>query len=98
MNTYELYNSMSKVRNQYKTSYHKFYHERFDNILLQMLDCTFRNEQKKDELPSLFRITTILTSRDIETLMKDIGLTVSVKCLCPGVSLGSGLTYQITQI
>lgn len=98
MNEYELYENMAKVRDQYKASYSKFYFEHCNDIFLQMLDIAFKNERKKDELPGVFLITTNLLSRDIKTLMEDVGLTVSVERLFFGRLIGSEATYQITQI
>ena len=98
MNAYQLYENMAKVRNQYKASFSKFYFEHCNDIFLQMLAITFKNERKKDELPEVFHITTNLLSRDTKTIMEDIGLTVSVERLFFGRLIGSEATYRITQI
>lgn len=98
MNVYQLYDNIAKARDQYKASYSKFYFELCNDIFLQMLDVVFKNERKKDELPRVFHITTNLLSRNIKTLMEDVGLAVSVERLFWGGLIGSKATYRITQI
>lgn len=80
MTANELWKNAATIRDEYQDKHRTQLLYNCNEVFTQMLALTFRNEDKKDELPEVFYLQYVsFSTAEIELLMQRLGLTVEVK-------------------